>query len=132
MIVKNPSALLPFLQDYLLHPEKIADDPPAATVALRTALAAPPYDTADNQQAATVLAIGAFEVGSTQKIGPIVQPSGIAISSLLWWLESGTEIPATIREKFPALQAVEWEAAVRLAVVVLSNLDITVSQPADE
>jgi hypothetical protein len=132
MIVKNLSALAPFLQDYLQHPERIASDPQAATVALRTALAAPPYDTEDNQQAAAVLAIGAFQVGSTQKIGPIVQPSGIAVSSLLWWLESETEIPATIREKFPTLQAAEWEAAVRLAVVVLSNLDITVSQPADE
>lgn len=132
MIVKNLSAVAPFLQSYLQHPERIASDPPAATVALRTALAAAPYDTEDNQRAAEALAIGEFEVGSTQKIGPLVQPSGIAISSLLWWLESATEIPTTIREKFPQLLSAEWEAAVRLAVVVLSNLDITVSQPADE
>lgn len=77
--------------------------------------------TADNRAAAANLKFGVSKRSESPHQGLLVGDT--LVSDIFYSLESGTEIPAEVRNDFPELSLSEWHAALRLVVAILSSTE---------
>lgn len=77
----------------------------------------------DNVKATERIEFGLSRSGTFPSIGLTVGKSRYLVSNLLWHLE-GEPVPASIREIYPRIAQKDWDAALRMAVLILGAFSV--------
>ncbi|WP_216209334.1 DUF433 domain-containing protein [Amycolatopsis aidingensis] len=108
-----------------LHAIRANGDTPTSSLTgeLTDALLAYGSETEDN--VAAVGRIGVRDVplfGDRRAVGPAIKDHGILVSDILNRAEE-SEIPDPVRESYPELDRSDWQAALRLATLVMTAIE---------
>ncbi len=104
-----------------------------ATARLRDALLAVGSETPDNLDCVNRIVFGAVADSDEPVtwLGPMIADKPILLSDILWALEAGP-VPESVRERIPGLEDEDWDAAIRIIMLIMSALERPVKDTATD